>query len=94
MLFKILAGVLGVAVLGGGTFVYVNHNDGACPLGLFGSSEKPSCCPAAEATCTKADVAATSTCESPSCCEDAATADLTISTPVSEVLAVEPREVK
>lgn len=92
MLFKILAGVLGVAVLGGGTFVYVNHNDGACPLGLFGSSEKPSCCPVAAAACTESNVA--TTCETPSCCEEAATADLTISTPVSEVLAVEPREVK
>lgn len=92
MLFKILAGVLGVAVLGGGTFVYVNHNDGACPLGLFGSSEKPSCCPAAEATCTKSNVAVS--CETPSCCEESATADLSEAKPNGEVLAVEPREVK
>jgi len=90
MFSKILIGVFAVAVMTVGGFAYYNHLTGCCPLGL---KDSPCAASPEEQTSTV-----------PPCCQQPSRISVSAEAPccmsegpasgTSEVLAIEPREVK
>src|SRR4051794_41597766 len=91
MASKILAGLLAVAVLSVGGYTYWQYADGHC-CGTRTTTTEPTACPASATLAPCCEEPSRTSCLSLSteapCCEDVPTPAAT------EVLAIQPREVK